>query len=147
MSEQQRTGDAIRATISGNISGQVAVGKSISQKQTVAVVPPGVTEADLATLRQVMADLKTKVEAEAPSEKKETALKRVELLEEAVTAEEPDIDMMAYVKNWFIKNIPTLAGAVTSIIVHPIIGKLVEAAGDALVSEFHRRFGQDKAGE
>jgi hypothetical protein len=48
---------------------------------------------------------------------------------------------MEYVKRWFVKNLPGLAGAVTSIVVHPIVGKLVEAAGDALAAEFRRRFG------
>ena len=33
------------------------------------------------------------------------------------------------------------AGAVTGIIVHPIVGRLVEAAGDAAVAEFRQRFG------
>ena len=31
--------------------------------------------------------------------------------------------------------------AVTSVVVYPIVGKLVEAGGDALVGEFRRRFG------
>ena len=48
---------------------------------------------------------------------------------------------MEYVRNWFVKNLHGLAGVVTSVIVHPIVGKLVEASGDALVGEFCRRFG------
>jgi len=100
-----------------------------------------VTEADLTELRQVLTDLKAKVAAEAPLEKKDAALERVEELEEAVTAEEPDLTTMEYVKRWFVKNLPGLAGAVTGVVVHPIVGKLVEAAGDALAAEFRRRFG------
>ena len=34
-----------------------------------------------------------------------------------------------------------LAGAVTSVIVNPIVGKLVEAAGETVSEEFRRRFG------
>jgi hypothetical protein len=48
---------------------------------------------------------------------------------------------MEYVKNWFTKNVPGLAGAVTSVVVHPVVGKLVSAAGEAISSEFKRRFG------
>ena len=48
---------------------------------------------------------------------------------------------MEYVKRWFVKNLPGLAEAVTGVVVHPIVGKLVEAAGDALAAEFRRRFG------
>jgi hypothetical protein len=141
ISEQEKSGDVIRAVISGDVSGQVAVGKGITQTQTVGGARPEVTEAELAELRQALADLKARVEAEAPPEKKEAALERVEELEEAVTAEEPDLTTMEYVKRWFVKNLPGLAGTVTSVVVHPIVGKLVEAAGDALAAEFRRRFG------
>jgi|GEM_PF-655448 len=149
MTEQERSGDVIRATISGDISGQVAVGKGITQTQTIGAARPEVTETDgsaelaeaLAELRQALADLKAKVAAEAPPEKKDAALERVEELGEAITAKEPDLATMEYVKGWFAKNLPGLAGAVTSVVVHPIVGKLAEATGDALAAEFRRRFG------
>jgi hypothetical protein len=141
MSNKKESGDDIRATISGDVSGQVAVGKDITQTQAVGAAPPQVTEAELAELRQAFADLKAKVEAEAPPEKKAAALERMDELEEAITAEEPDLTTMEYVKGWFVKNLPALGGAVTSILVHPIVGRLVEAAGDVAVTEFRRRFG------
>jgi len=141
MSEQEKSGDVIRATISGDISGQVAVGKGITQTQTVGAARPEVTEGDLAKLRQALADLKAKVEAEAPPEKKDAALEWLEELEEAITAKEPDLTTMEYVKRWFVKHLPGLTGAVTSVVVHPIVGKLAEAAGDALAAEFRHRFG------
>jgi len=141
MSEQERSGDVIRAAISGDVSGQVAVGKGITQTQTIGAARPQVTETELAELRQALADLKAKVATEAPPEKKDAALERVEELEEAVAAKEPDLTTMEYVKRWFVRNLPDLAGAVTSVVVHPIVGKLVEAAGDALAAEFRRRFG------
>jgi hypothetical protein len=143
MSEQDPSTDAIRATISGDISGQVAVGKGITQVQSIGAARPQITEADLAKLRQILADLKAKVAAKAPPEKKDAALERVKELEEAVTAGEPDLTTMEYVKGWFAKNLPGLAGTVTSVVVHPIVGKLVEAAGDALATEFRRRFGRE----
>ena len=141
MSEQEKKGDVIKATISGDVSGQVAVGKGITQTQIAGVAKPEVTEVDLAELQRALADLKAKVAAEAPPEKKDAALERLGELEETVTAEEPDLTTMEYVKNWFVKNLPGLAGAVTSVVVHPIVGKLVEAAGDTLAAEFRRRFG------
>jgi hypothetical protein len=140
MSDQEK-GDAINATISGNIRGQVAVGKGIVQTQTVKVAPAELNEADLATLDQMLADLKTRVAAEAPAGQKEAALERVDELARAITSKSPDLTTMEYVKIWFGKHLPGLAGAVTGLIVHPIVGKLVEAAGDALVTEFQRRFG------
>lgn len=139
--ERERPGDTISAMISGNISGQVAVGKNITQAQTIGAAKPAVTEADLAELRQVLADLLTQVEAEAPPEQKQAAVERVKELGEAVTAQAPDLSTIEYVKRWFVKNLPGLAGAVTGVILHPIVGKLVEATGDTLAADFRRRFG------
>jgi len=138
---EKKEGDVIKATITGDVSGQVAVGKGIKQEQTISVVKPEVTEEDLAALRAMLAELKAKVEAEAPPDKKEAAVERLQELEEAVTSKEPDLTTMEYVKRWFARNLPSLAGAVTSVVVHPIVGKLVEAAGDAVAAEFRRRFG------
>lgn len=71
MNEEQKAGDNISANISGGVSGQVAVGKQISQDQTITSVPqPEVTEDDLAVLRRLLANVKGQVESEAPPEKK-----------------------------------------------------------------------------
>jgi hypothetical protein len=139
--ERERPGDTISATISGNISGQVAVGQNITQAQIIGAAKPAVTEADLAELRQALADLLTQVKAQASPEQKQAAVERVQELGEAVTANEPDLSTMEYVKRWFVKNLPGLAGAVASIILHSTVGKLVKAAGDTLAADFRRRFG------
>ena len=140
MNEGKRSGDEIRATISGDVSGQVAVGKDIEQKQIIGARPQ-VTEADLEAIRQMMADLRAQVAAQAPPDKKDPALERVNELEEAITAEEPDLTTVEYVKKWFAKHLPQLAGAVTSVVLNPIVGKVVEAAGEVAASEFRKRFG------
>ena len=141
MSGQDKPGDVIYGNISGRVSGQAAVGKDIKQTQAIGNPRTEVTEADLATLRQALAKLRVQVEGGAPPEKKDAALERVNELEEAVTAKEPDLSTMEYVRNWFVKNAPKLAGVVSSVVVNPIVGKLVEAAGEGLSAEFRRRFG------
>lgn len=141
MDEEKKSGDSISAEIKGDVSGQVAVGKGITQTQNVGSGRIQVTDADLAELRRMLDELKARVEAEAPADKKGAALERVIELEEAVTAKEPDLTTMQYVKQWFVKSLPTLAGAVTGVVINPIVGKLVEAAGEGLASEFRRRFG------
>jgi len=143
MDEKGKSGDVIHANISGPVSGQVGVGKDITQTQTVGARPQA-TEADLAELRRMLVELKAKVEAEAPDETKGAALERVDELEEAITAKEPDLTTMEYVKRWFTKNLPTLAGAVTGVVVNPIVGKLVEVAGEGLAAQFRQRFGIEK---
>lgn len=128
-------GDAISANISGNISGgQVAVGKDIAQNQTVGTA--AITNEELAELRTAFSEVAAEVEAQAPPERRAAAIERVAELEEAVLADEPDVTTIQYVGRWFRSNLPQLAGSVLSIVVHPIVGKLVGAAGDALVAEF-----------
>ena len=144
MSEDKKSGDSITATI-GNVSerSQVAVGHHINQTQTHGAPP--VTEEEMAQLRQMFDELKTKIAQEAPAAEQEKALERVDELQEAVTAKEPDLTTMEYVKNWFVKNLPSVAGSVVGLVVHPIVGKLVEAGGDALASTFRKRFGVEKS--
>ena len=147
----QPAGDSFNV---GNVSvgGQGAVGKDINQigenqggnitiGQVAGATQPQTTEAELLILQRMFETLKGKVAAEAPPEKQPAALERLDELQEAVTAKKPDVSTMAYVKNWFIKNLPTLSGAVASLVVHPIVGKLVTAAGDEMVSEFRDRLG------
>lgn len=140
MSKDKESGDSFQVNITGDTSGQVAVGKGISQVQSVGAPASLVTEEDISELRAVIADLRTELEEKAPPEQREAALERLQELEEAVTAEKPDLTTMEYVKGWFGKNLPAVAGSVTSIVIHPIVGKLVETGGDALAAEFRRRF-------
>ena len=132
---------SVETRISGSVSGQIAIGENITQTQTVQAASAHVTEADLQTLRDLIADLKAQIASTVPADTQATALEKVSELEEAVTAKKPDVSTMEYVKNWFVKNIPQLAGAVTGLVVNPIVGKLVEAAGETVAHEFKRRFG------
>lgn len=145
MSEEKKSGDSISATIGDvNDRSQVAVGHHIKQTQTHGA-PPVVTEEEMAQLRQMFDELKTKIAQEVPPAAQEKALERVDELQQAVTAKEPDLTTMEYVRNWFVKNLPSVAGSVVSLVVHPIVGKLVEVGGDALTSTFRKRFGIEKS--
>ena len=139
--DDQRAGDVINATLSGSVSGQVAIGSGIHQVNVIGRTGPQVTQADLDELHHALAKVKAQLESAAAPEKKDAALERMDELEGAITAEKPDLTTMEYVKRWFARNLPELAGAVTGVIIHPIVGKLVEAAGDGLAAEFRRRFG------
>ncbi len=145
MSDSTQGGDRITGTVTGDVSGQVAIGSGIRQSWTVGV-PERPTEDELAGLRQALEELRAQVAAAAPTpEVQAAAAERVSELEAAVMpaeGAEPDLTTMEYVKKWFLKNLPALAGSVTSLVVHPVVGKLVTAAGDAAVAEFNRRFGK-----
>ena len=142
MRKQNKTGDSISASISGPVSGQVAVGKGIAQTQQIGATA-GLTEAEQEELRSLFANLKKQIVAEAPPDKKAPALEQVEELHQVLSTEKPDrttLTKMEKVKNWFVKNLPTIAGTVTSVFIHPLVGKLVEAGGDVLAGEFRHRF-------
>jgi hypothetical protein len=135
----QGSSDHITATISGAVSGQVAVGKDIAQTQHIGA-PAELSEQERLVLAQAFADVQDQIRAVVAPETAEAALERLGELEEAVGAPEPDLSTMEYVSGWFAKNLPSLAGAITGIVVHPVVGKMVSAAGEALTAEFKRRF-------
>jgi hypothetical protein len=141
MSEQEKGGRSYTAHISGGVSGQFIQGEGNVQVQGAGRA----TEADLAEVRRLLDELKLRVEAEAPPEKRTEALKQVQDLQEAIESKDQDPadvpDRLGGVKSWFKRNLPTLAGAVVSVIVNPIVGKVVEAAGTGLAAEVQRRFG------
>jgi len=86
--------------------------------------------------------LRSSVERQAPPEKREEALKEVGALKKALQEKKPNLGRMEAVLQWFKRYVPQLAGAVASVIVNPIVGKVVEAAGEYVVAEFKQRFGQ-----
>src|SRR5512146_2932315 len=100
---QPQAGDIIQATIGDNAS-QVAVGKNIRQQQNST--SSEVTEADLQQLRTLFDDLKQQIEQQAPPDKKDAALERVEELHQEITSKKPELSTFDYVKNWFSKNLP-----------------------------------------
>ena len=120
------------------------VGHHIDQSQ-VHGAPPVMTEEEMAQLRQMFEQLKTQIAQEVPPAEKDKALERVDELQQAVTAKEPDLTTMEYVRNWFVKNLPSVAGSVVGLIVHPLVGKLVEVGGDAIATTFRKRFGIEKS--
>ena len=141
MKRKRTPSEKTTVSVAGNVNGQVAIGENITQNQRIQTGRAAVSEADLETLRGLIADLKAQIASTAPVDKQATALEKASELEEAITTEKPDVSTMEYVRNWFVKNIPQLAGAVTSLVINPIVGKLVETAGETVAQEFKRRFG------
>jgi hypothetical protein len=133
------TEQRISATISNVSGGQVAVGGSVSQTQsnvTAAAVP----EEDLAALRAQFAALRSEVLADPDTP--DSAAEKLDELQEAVTGEAPSLSTMEYVRDWFVKHAPKFAGAVTALVVNPVVGAIVGAGGELLAAEFKRRFGE-----
>jgi hypothetical protein len=127
--------------IQGLNNSQVAIGDGNTQTQSFQKVEVQVTQADLQQLHTLIDGLKQQVSSSASPELQAKGLERASELEEAITAPQPDLTTMEYVRNWFIKYLPQLAGTVSALVVHPIVGKIVEVSGEAIASEFKRRFG------
>jgi hypothetical protein len=144
MSTSSGSGDRItsRIDVGGDFTGQAATGKDIEMQNVVVRERP--TPQELADLHARFEELERTVKETAPDEQRDEALDKVAQLEAAVTAEEPDLPMMEHVRNWFRKHAPGALGAVVSVIVNPVVGKLVAAGGDALAAEFARRFEGDR---
>src|SRR4051812_17679763 len=70
------TGDSISANITGDVSGAVAVGKDIDQRQTIGAAQ--LTADDVAQLRQAFANLRADIAAQAPPERQAAAAERIE---------------------------------------------------------------------
>jgi hypothetical protein len=145
MSADRGSGGDIRVHIGGSVTGggQVAAGRNISQSyvRTHTEGAPAVTEADLAELHQAVEAVKARIVAEIPPGQQASALERVDELEAAVVGDEPDLTTLQYLRTWFGKNLPKVAGTVTGLIVHPVVGKIVEAAGDLAARQFRELFG------
>ena len=132
------SGDITGSQITVGDGNVVIQGSANKVQQTTNI---GISPAELKELRAAFADFKTQVEAGASPDRKDEALQKADELEHAVLGEKPDPSKMASVRDWFLKNAPGLAGAVTGMVVHPIVGKDVEAAGDLAVAEFKQLFG------
>jgi hypothetical protein len=131
-------GDIIQATI-GDHASQVAVGKNIRQQQNSPAAE--INEADLQQLQGLFDNLKKQIEQQAPPDKKAGALERIDELQQEITSKKPEPATFEYVKNWFGKNLPALLGGVTSLVIHPVVGKIVEAASGLAADAIKRQFG------
>jgi hypothetical protein len=132
-------------SIGGDNNGMAAIGEQIFQMGGQAGSSAGQAEelkVLLGKLEPLLAQFEQDISKEAPPEKQDMAREMAGELKQTLMSGKPDLDTLGFVKAWFGRNAPKLAGTVTGIIVHPIVGRLVEAAGEMLANEFRRRFGQ-----
>lgn len=141
MGRDEQLGDRIHGVV-GTATGPVAIGKDINQ--AVGSMQVQVSEAELTELRQAFAGLRAQVRASVPLESQGRALELVGELESDTLTERPKPATMRYVRDWFSEHLPQVAGAVTGLVVHPVVGKLVEAAGEAVAGEFKALLGREQ---
>ena len=136
-------GDKIEGHVSGvGAGGQVAIGKQISQVITQA--PVELTAAERAEVERLLTELKNQLASlDIPENKKLVGQEFVGQLEQELTKTEepPDASTIKVAGNWLLKNIPALAGTIASVFANPVVGKLVEAAGDIAAEWVKKCFG------
>jgi hypothetical protein len=117
--------DRIVIRIGGDMSGQFVLGDN------------NVTT-NISADRKLAKDLFDEVDGQLDDE---TARAQLVELQDAVLAEKPDVSRMVRVRDWFATHLPAMAAAVGKVIVHPVVVRLVNAAGDSVAAEFQRHFG------
>ena len=145
MNEHDNPQPSISANITArDISAPTVIGsENVVTQQYGQPMAPAVTPVELEELRQMFEQLKLQIQAQVPADQQASALERVDELQVAIADKKPDFTTMQYVKQWFAKHLPQLTGAVTGIVIHPIVGKVVEAAGELAAADFRDRFGQE----
>jgi len=131
-------GDNFQATF-GDDNSNIVVGKN--NRQQINSTISEVSQADLKQLQVLFDDLKRQIVAQAPPDKKDAALERVDELQKEITSQKPELSTFEYVRNWFARNLPSLLGSVTSLVINPLVGKVVESVGGLAASAIKQRFG------
>ncbi len=138
----EEPGDRYTIHVGGDASGQVVAGRgnTVSRFEAASSARAQVTGDDLAQLRAEFEAVRALVRAEG-GDQSEQANERLDELEEAVTGPMPDLTTMAYVRSWFARNLPKLAGAITALLIHPIVAQVADAAGDTIAAELRSLIG------
>jgi hypothetical protein len=126
---------------------QLAAGEGNTQTiQTVKVSAPPSAE-ELKELAAAFDALKAQVERDAPPEVREEAIRQADALQQATISERPNVSVMAAAKQWFLAHAPGLLGAVTAVVINPIVGTIVGSAGDAIAKEYQKWFPEAEAAQ
>jgi hypothetical protein len=131
MPEGEQSGGKFNVSFGDVTQSQIVMGDYNTVSQRV-----GLTPQETAELRDVFSGMRTTVAQEAPQERRDEALAQAEELERAVVTEQPDPGRIRKVLRWFRDNAPQLAGAVVSVVINPLVGKVVEGAGEAIAEQF-----------
>ena len=127
----------------GDVSqSQVVIGDYNTVTQRLGLSPE-----EAAKLQGVFEQLRSSVEEQAPPERRDEAVAQAEELERAVVSERPDAGTVRKVLRWFRDNAPQLAGTVFSVVVNPLVGKVVEGAGEAIADQFKEVIDEERTDE
>lgn len=128
-----------QANFPGQFMGsQVAVGEKNKLEQHVDMTAGGrLTSEETARLTAELATLRERVTADVPPERRQAAIDELAGLKSAVVGKDsPDPSRLKRVHTWFLNNAPDLAGAVASLLLGPLVGKIVAGGTGAMAAAF-----------
>ena len=104
------------------------------------------TPEELTAFANLFRTIDQEIAATVPPNDQAKAREQVEEIKTQVTSAKPDLSKLEQAKKWFVDHLPALVGGVTGILTHPIVGKIVESAGEFTLKQFRARLGlpQDK---
>ena len=126
------------SVISAGDIGQVFTESQSSNLQNVG------SREDLQSFVDMLSNFQQQIETTAPEQLQAASKEQAEKLKDQVTSKKPDVTTIEKIKVWFAKNLPGMLGMLTGILTHPIVGKLVEAAGEYTLGQFRERLGLPK---
>jgi len=140
---QPAGGGGVNIHVGRDASGQITIGDhNTAEMHHTAPTTPTADPAEAPDLTSALARLRELIETAGLDETAtRAALVRVDELEEAVTADRPDLATMEEVQGWFGRRMPAFAGTVHRLLLGPLVTRAVAAAGDELAQEFTRRIG------
>jgi hypothetical protein len=99
--------------------------------------------AQAAEVARLVGDLRDRLAALDIAERtKVVGQEFVDQLERELTeAEEPDASTIKVAGQWMLRNVPSLSGALARLFLNPIVGRIVNAAGDVAASWVREQFG------
>jgi hypothetical protein len=148
-------------SIGGNVGGAVTIGDGNVQIGSVAsggrvVVGAGsindvfqeiktlarfASPEELATFANLFRALDQEIAKTVPPNEQAQAREQVEEIKTQVTRDKPDLSKLEQAQKWFVDHLPALVGGVTGILTHPLVGKIVESAGEFTLKQFRERLG------
>lgn len=127
--EQGGTGSDVSIRAGGDVYKDVSIEGTgaVGRKSTVIVLK----QDEIETVNRLFADLNSQLRSvpDISEDKRNEAISKAEKLNNEIIKEKPEPGKIEQLKGWLVDNVPEVAGAVTSLFINPIVGKVVEKAG------------------
>jgi hypothetical protein len=133
MSDQPK----FQVSFSGDLrQNQVVIGDNNTVQQQIGLAArERLDDGELQTLIAELAGVRELVAARAPGDVRDQALGQVDELRAGTTAaDHPEPSRLARVYRWFLDNVPDLAESVSTILLGPVVGKLVGGGAGAMAA-------------